>query len=357
MLSGDRWRIIILAALAGIVVAALLPEPESEENYGYSPNRGGTAAFLRELKDPYFRQAGSEAIAKATGRNTMLYRAALAAHQERYGRPFVVGQQGIGDCVSWGWAMGVWVAQSVDWEDGRLAEPPLMPATESIYGGSRVEARGKNGDGRSAVGGYSDGSYGGAAARWVNEWGVVYREPQDRDDLTTYSADRAKKWGAYGNGGEGDDGQLDEAAKAHPCQHVALVTNFEEAAAAIESGFPVPVCSMAGFSSTRGEHGFAHRSGSWAHCMCFVAVRYGSGDDGRGEADNSGRKGLLCINSWGPTWIDGPKWPADMPEGSFWVDENVVNEMLRGEDSFAVGSVDGFGWRDLHHGEWMDEGN
>jgi hypothetical protein len=29
--------------------------------------------------------------------------------------------------------------------------------------------------------------------------------------------------------------------------------------------------------------------------------------------------------------------------------------MLRGEDSFAVGSVDGFGWRDLHHGEWMDE--
>ena len=78
--------------------------------------------------------------------------------------------------------------------------------------------------------------------------------------------------------------------------------------------------------------------------MSFIAVRYGS------------RPGLLCLNSWGPSWVRGPKWPEDMPEGSFWVDKDTVDAMLRGGDSFAVGSVAGFDWRDLDHGEWMNEG-
>ena len=42
-----------------------------------------------------------------------------------------------------------------------------------------------------------------------------------------------------------------------------------------------------------------------------------------------------------------------MPDGSFWVDRSVVERMLAQEDSFAVGSIAGFGWRDLHHGNWM----
>jgi hypothetical protein len=42
-----------------------------------------------------------------------------------------------------------------------------------------------------------------------------------------------------------------------------------------------------------------------------------------------------------------------MPEGSFWIDAKVIDGMLAGEDSFAVGSIDGFGWRDLHHGNWL----
>ena len=87
--------------------------------------------------------AGAEAIRQARGVNTFLYRPLYRAHQARYGKPFIVGSQGIGDCVSWGWAHGIWISQSVDWELGRLPEPPLAPATESLYGGSRVEARNK----------------------------------------------------------------------------------------------------------------------------------------------------------------------------------------------------------------------
>lgn len=73
--------------------------------------------------------------------------------------------------------------------------------------------------------------------------------------------------------------------------------------------------------------------------MCFLGVRFD-------------RPGLLCLNSWGPNWVDGPKWPEDMPEGSFWVDAETAGRMLAGEDSFAVSGPDGFRWRDLHHGDW-----
>lgn len=352
----DARRKVILAALAGLLATWLLSlaQTESPHGYGYTPNPVGTRAFLNELPQPFFADIGADVIANAQGDNALLYRYAYEAHLERYGKPFVVGRQGIGDCVSWGWAHSVWIAQCVDWSEGELQDAPLLPATESIYGGSRVEAAGRPGSGSSPIGGYSDGSYGGAAAKWVRDWGIVYREPQGgSDDLTEYSAERAKAWGAYGNGGQGDGGKLDDVAKLHPCEYVAVVKNFDEAAAAIESGYPVAVCSMVGFSSTRDSDGFCDRQGSWAHCMAFIAVRYGSGDDGNGEADNSGRRGLLCLNSWGPTYVGGPKWPSDQPDGSFWVDETTVNAMLRDGDSFAVGGVAGFSWRDLDHREWL----
>lgn len=342
----------LLGLAAAVVVVELVGSTPpvawlgDDEPTGWTPNPEGVERFLAELPQPLFRDAGAETIREAKGNDTFLYRAANKAHLALYGRPWIVERQGIGDCVSWGWAHGVYVAQCVDWETGRLANPPPFPSTEAIYGGSRVEARGKSGDGASPVGGYSDGSYGAAAARWVRDWGVVYREHVGGHDLLAYSADRAKAWGAYGNGGKGDGGKLDAIAKRHPAQHVAMVKTFAEAAAAIEAGFPVPVCSMQGFASVRDANGFAGASGSWAHCMCFVAVRYqknGSPDDA-----------LLCLNSWGPRWITGPRWPEDMPEGAFWVRRITVERMLGNQpDSFAVGSVQGFGWRDLDNGAFL----
>ena len=341
---GTAAKVFACVALLaiGVAIATQTSRPPSGD-FGYTPDPDGTARFLAELSQPFFAEAGAECLEAIASdpEDVFLYRAANAAHLSRYGEPWVVGRQGIGDCTSWGWAHGIYVSQAVDWELGRLPEPPLMPATESIYGGSRVEARGRKEGG----GGWSDGSYGGACARWVRDWGVIYREPTGEHDLTEYDSRRAKSWGNYGNGGQGDSGRLDQAAKAHPARHVALVTNFDEAAAAISSGYAIPVCSMQGFSSRRDEHGFAAASGSWAHCMCLIAVRW--------QKNGSPSDGLLCLNSWGPNWISGPKWPADMPEGSFWITRPVVDRMLRGEDSFAVGSVDGFPFRDLNHRDWL----
>jgi hypothetical protein len=330
---------LIVALVLAVAAATAWWTARPHEHYGYTPDPEGVREFLAELDQPTFRAAAPGVLEGAKGRDTFLYRSALKAHQSLYGVPWTVGRQGIGDCVSWGWAHGVWIAQSVDWETGKLTRPPPFPLTESIYGGSRVEARGKDGSGRSPVGGYSDGSYGAAAARWVRDWGVIYRT-----SAADYSPERAKQWGAYGNGGRGDGGNLDDAARANPVRYVALVTAWDEAAAAIESGYPVAVCSMQGFRASRDADGFAGAAGTWAHCMVFVAVRY--------QKNGSPRDGLLCLNSWGEAWITGPAWPADMPRGSFWVDRPTVERMLRGEDSFAVGGTL-FVYRDLNNHGWQ----
>src|SRR5690606_38137456 len=110
---------------------------------------------------------------------------------------------------------------------------------------------------------------------------------------------------------------------------VVLVTTFREAGAAIQSGYPVAVCSGQGFASQRDGQGFAAARGSWAHCMVFIGVRFD-------------RPGLLCLNSWGPRWIGGPKWPDDQPDGSFWVDARTCDRMLAGRDSFAISGYRGF---------------
>ena len=346
--DGIDLRYVIAGLLCTLCVYLAFVSAVRLENsvsrFGYVADPDGTKRFLQELDKPNFQQAGAEAIAKAKGVDTFLYRSAVRAHKIRYGRDWVCAKQGIGDCVSFGWMHGLWISQCVDWDTGRISEPPLMPCSESIYGGSRVEARNKPEGG----GGWSDGSYGGAAARWVRDWGVVYRQPIGGHDLTIYSADRAKQWGNFGNGGKGDKGALDTIAKTYPAKHVALITDWESCCAAIESGFPVPVCSGVGFASTRmgpPDQGFAERRGSWGHCMCLVATRHA---DGPGKRD-----GILCLNSWGPDWIDGPKWPDDQPEGSFWISKSTIEAMLSGEDSFCVGSVSGFGFRDLSHGDFL----
>ncbi|MCC9608533.1 hypothetical protein LOC68_09795 [Blastopirellula sp. JC732] len=302
--------------------------------FGYKPHPNETRQFLSTLPQPKLRQAAPQLFAaRGPPQDAFLYRALYKAYRDKFGTDWQVGRQGIGDCVSWGWAHACDIHLAIMYCQGDSADWRPV-ATESIYGGSRVEARGVS------RGGYSDGSYGGAAAKWVRDYGLIFREAYPSVDLSAYSSRRAKDWGNYGNGGKDDAGALDREAQKSPVRTVALVSTFDEAAAAIQSGYPVPVCSGQGFASTRDAEGFCKASGSWSHCMCFIGVRHD-------------RRGLLCLNSWGPTWVSGPKWPADMPDGSFWVDEATVNRMLRQNDSFSVSGYDGFPFRQLDHAAWV----
>ncbi len=341
--------------LAGLLLAAIFADYRRAENYGYTPNPTGVEQFIKELPKPYFRQAGADAMAKAEGKDTFLYRSLLRAHEARYGTPFVVGRQQIGSCVAWGAHHAVWCAEAVSWELGEIPEPPLRPVTSVIYGGSRVEARQDNPegfDGSSPRGGFGDGSFGAAAARWLKEFGVVYA--QDYPGIFDYTSDgftgsREREEGAYGAGGKGDNYRVDKLAKQHPCKHVVKVETWDELCAAIESGYPVTVASGQGFSSRRSEGtgpeaGIAEASGVWMHQMVCLAIRHRK----NGSPDDL----ALILNSWGPNASSGGKYPPDQPDGSFWARRSVVERMIR-SDSWAIGGVDGFKYRDISHNKWL----
>lgn len=346
--------LLALAALLYVNIGRPVPAPAGA-GYGWTPDPEGVEEFLQELgPDRYFAQAAPEAMAQAARVDTFLYRAMAKAHQARYGRPWVCERQGIGDCVAWGAMHAVYCSEALSWDLGLIAEPPLVPSTEAIYGGSRVEARGKPGDGRAAVGGWSDGSYGGAAAKWLRDWGVVYRTEIGGHDLRVYSADRAKQWGAYGNGGQGDGGKLDELAKRHPARHVVAIRTWEECVAALTAGFPVTIASSQGFASRTDESGILAPSGTWMHQMCLVGIRFKENATAGVRAVDA----CLVLNSWGTKWISyAGKYPADQPDGSFWATRDVVERILKQNDSYAVGDiVTGFKWREIHHGNWLDAG-
>ena len=353
MSRANRWSLsavgfVVAMAILGALVERVTHKAASaiEGRFGYTPDPVGTAAFLATLgNEKFFSQAGAEAMKEAKGIDVFLYRQLDASHRARYGKPFVVGRQSIGDCVAWGAMHAVAISEAVSWSLGKLPEPPLMPCSEALYGGARVEARGKPGDGAQPYGGFSDGATGFGAAKFLREFGVVYRQKYPTADLTEYSGERAKQWGAYGCGGQGDNGKLDAEAKKHPLRHVVAVRSWQELAAAQESGYPVTLASSQGFSSSRSKEGICEASGSWQHQMCAIGIRHkknGSPDD-------------LCLilNSWGPNWV-GPKEnksPSDQPDGSFWARRHVVEGML--EDAWAIGDTDGFKYRDLDHGNWM----
>lgn len=235
--------------------------------------------------------------------------------------------QTIGDCVSHGWQKMLMVTMCGDiLARGEAEEWPGMDiATEWLYGTGRVLV----GGGRL---GNSDGSIGSWQARAVLDHGLLFRQVYGDYDLRKYSGQRAKDWGYRGL-----PYKLEDIADEHQISGKAvLVTSYEQARDAIKNGYTVAVCSNQGFRDVRDKEGFAAPSGSWSHCMHFCA----SDDEYR-------RPGLCCDNAhWGPNWISGPK-RHDQPDGTFWVDADICDRMLRQEDSYVVPGVNGFEIRNI----------
>lgn len=350
----NKYRLagVLVLALAGIALWGMdAPESggrmlQSRTDFGFVPDLQGTQKFLGSLQKPFFRQAGEDILRKAKQQDTFLYRYADRCHRQVYGEPWRVWRQGIGDCVGFGYSLAAYAAMSTQYCTGLVPDPPRIVATEAVYGGARCEARGVT------FAGWSDGATASGASRWISglangTGGILFRQKYGDIDLTVYSSDRAKNWGAYGCGGK-DNTELDKEANKLTAEGVALVTNWEECAAAIESGYPVAICSSIGFESRRDKDGFARRGPRWLHCMCCLAVRY---------AATSGRDGILIANSWGENWIGPPenRWPDDMPQGCFWASKKDIEAILAQGESFAVAGVAGFVWQDLDHGEWLQK--
>ena len=288
--------------------------------FGYSPDRDATDAFLASLPKPTLAQAGPD-LALDENRDVF-----LGDYLLRCDPGWKRGAQKIGSCVGWGWSLScdilaccdVLMRKEPEVYGGRVLEA-------SIYGFSRVEVRGQRNLG-------GDGSYGGAAAKAVTKYGTLhYGVEYAGERFTDNSGVREKEWGR-----DGVPDRLEPFAAKHKVSSVALVTSFEDAAKAIQNGYPVAVCSMRGFSMTMRD-GYLTPMGSWAHCMMFAGVRW------------SPKPALLCVNSWGDCYTGSvdPKLPAQFQRSAGWVEASTCTSMLKGEDSFALSGYSGFAPRTL----------
>jgi hypothetical protein len=295
--------------------------------FGYAPDRVGTDAFLASLAKPTLAQAGPD-LALDEGRDVFLGSALLKCDPS-----WKRGSQKIGSCVGWGWALSCDILAACDIHVRNEAETYGGRVLEaSVYAFSRVEVRGSRNLG-------GDGSYGGAAAKAVTKYGTLhYGQDYGGQRFTDNSGTREKEWGR-----DGVPDSLEKYAAQHKVSSVALVKTFEEAAKAIQNGYPVAVCSMQGFSMTLRDGGYLSPMGQWAHCMMFAGVRW------------KPHPALLCVNSWGDCYsgdVDATL-PVQFQRSAGYVRAETCTRMLAGEDSFALSGYSGFAPRTMP-GNWLE---
>ncbi len=300
----------------GIIYAGWIPDKEAVQEWKAKTNR------------PLFSQQARNLKGSGAGRRVFLWKFLEQAMKKK----LPAHDQGIGDCVGQGWARGVDVLGGVQiFLHGKAERWVAETSSEVIYVLSRMEV----GGGRIR----GDGSHGVWAAEAVREHGTLLMQSylDGKYDFTEYSAARARRWAhkcrSCTSWGGGLPDELEPLAKEHPVQTTTLVTGWEQARDAVANGYPVVICSDQGFGKknfTRDEQGFLAPSGTWYHCMLLAGI------DTLSE-----RHGGLIINSWGGNWLDGPtRW--DQPEGSFWVEPDVIDSMLKQEDSFAISNYKGY---------------
>lgn len=301
-----------------------------QRQFGYTPNPRVTDKIVSALKYPTLTQANPSL--KASDSDVVLWPAILRC-DPGYRRV----AQGIGSCCGHGYGGCVDALASTEIVVHGEAEDWVGRALEaSIYALSRCEVMG------TTRAGYGDGSFGSACAKAVSKYGVLhYGVDYKGEKFTEYSAEREKEWG---NSGVPD--HLEPFAKKRLVKTVTLIESFDDLCKALSSGFPTAVCSTQGFTMSRSDgpnpedRGWAKPRGEWPHCMALIGFRGGK------------RPGALVWNSWGSNAHTGghysgiPDRPDDMPKefrgSTFWADADVVDRMLRQQDSFALSSYDGF---------------
>jgi len=292
---------------------------------GWIPNRDAIERWVDKTNRPFFNQQGRHLRGTGAGRRVFLWKFL----EKAIGKKLQPHAQGIGDCIGQGFGRGVDVLTGVQIHyHGKQERWVAEASTEMIYILSRMEI----GEGQIK----GDGSHGVWAAEALREYGVLLRQPylEGKYDFTEYSAARARRWAhkcrTCTSWGGGVPDELEPIAKEHPVRTTTLVTRWEQARDAIANGYPVVVCSSRGFTDIRDDMGFLAPKGTWYHCMLLAGID-----------TLSKRQGGLLINSWGPNWVDGPiRW--NQPAGSFWADPEVIDEMLKEGDSFALSNYKGY---------------
>jgi len=220
------------------------------------------------------------------------------------------------ECVGWAFAGSVDILACIDVLTGARAgyTQDQRTSTEAIYAMSRERAGWTAAD--------PAGSRAVFAAWVVTNQGTISRQDVMAIGHGTWGAHDYRRLYAWVNSGL-PAAVVNQAAQ-QKIAGTAPVANFSEACDAIANGYPVTVGSLVGLTRKRDQQGFCRASGAeLPHCMKFIGYQKGL------------RPGLLCMDSLIPH--EGPKVPADLPDGCFWVDEGLCNQMLAEGDSFALG--------------------
>jgi len=296
--------------------------------FGRIPDELNAKRFIGSLPNPTVPKRLIRQVQK--GQDVMLWLA-----KDKVEPTWRRGAQGIGDCVSWGAEL---VCTCLLWNQAARGESQFVAeaATESIYGGCRVEIYNGGKELRD-----DDGAAGSWAAEWLQKYGVLLRldysqQTGNREhNLEEYDADRAKQWGRYGNGGKEDRNALDEVARVYPVQDVTQVRNADEAEAALAHGCGITIASGVGFEGvTKDSDGVKDPAGSWPHQMCSLGLKYMS----------DGSRLFRIFQSWGKSEEGGDPGIDDqaVKDCSWWITERTLNRMLGEDDSYAFSNVKGF---------------
>jgi hypothetical protein len=261
------------------------------------------------LKYPLFGDASKKINGSGKGKLSTPYRSVLKFDKNPYNE-----RQTTGDCVSHGTRNACDISRAVEIDvEGEREAWIARGATEVIYG-----ARGWSGQGMT----------GSKAAEFVSQIGgiLVRQNYKGVVDLSKYNGSLGAGWG-----GRGVPDAVIDLANDHQIKTTSLIQTVEEARDALANGYGIAVCSNYGFNSTRDKKGFARQSGSWAHCMAWIACD-----------DTNGDTAFLVQNSWGK-WNDGghPEW-GPIPDGSFLIHADVAEGMLRQNGSYAFSNFNGF---------------
>lgn len=265
--------------------------------------------LLENSRYAYFKDGSKSIKNSGKGKLSLPYKSVLKFDKNPYNE-----RQTTGDCVSHGTRNACDISRAVEIDVGREREGWIARgATEAIYG-----ARGHGGQGMSCA----------RAATFVSQSGgiLVRQNYKGVVDLSKYSGNMGANWGSRGL-----PDPIIDLANDHQIRTVSLVKTVDEARDALANGYGIAVCSSYGFSNKRDKKGFAAVSGSWAHCMAWIACD-----------DTGSEPAFLVQNSWGK-WNDGghPEW-GPIPDGSFLIKANVASEMLAANGSYTFSNFDGF---------------
>jgi hypothetical protein len=303
--------------------------------FGRIEDLAAVEAVFSQMVEPLIAQAAYDVIHGADDNADVDL---CAIYETIAGRPWdSLNQNPRGFCVGFGNAKMATLTLAMMAHAGEISWPGADVAVEPIYGGNRYEVGYKTYNSGMYRGG--DGGVGSWAAEWLIKWGVLLKQSYGTTDLTNYSMDRCDYMGSHG---VPDD--IEDDAKLHPLQKMALCGSGQEAWALMGQLHPLVHCSNQGFAMERRSDGTCADNDVWPHC---------AGWSGRFTLKNNNPY-LRYENSWDgkssgvgylgqPVIIEGRNGPIKLNGNQFLVPLEIVDRICRrGRETYSMAGALGF---------------